>query len=48
MGPRTNEYSDYKKSLIKKETHFCKHCGLGFRHAEAHRDHEDKCPKARL
>ncbi|GAI84881.1 unnamed protein product, partial [marine sediment metagenome] len=29
----------------KKETHFCKYCGLGFRTAQAYRDHEANCSK---
>ncbi len=35
-----NELQDFKKSLIKKETHVCKYCGMKFRCIKSHRYHE--------
>ncbi len=40
--------ADSNKSFVKKETHFCKYCNLGFRHGEACKQHEKKCVKGFL
>jgi hypothetical protein len=44
MSNFVTNYADIKKSFIKKEDKECRYCKLKFRHGEALRDHESKCP----